>query len=76
MFRSQCGFDMNQAQWNFIDRYFGDRLVHSDTVIEPDVHGTRQFFDLLAAHSEFESTAIQTVGTKGWGGFSISLLPR
>jgi predicted O-methyltransferase YrrM len=43
---------------------------------EPDVQGMRQFFDLLAKHPEVESTAIQTVGTKGWDGFSISLVSR
>jgi predicted O-methyltransferase YrrM len=43
---------------------------------EPDVQGMRQFFDLLAAHPEVESTAIQTVGAKGWDGFSISVVSR
>jgi len=43
---------------------------------EPDVQGMRQFFDLLAEHPEVESTAIQTVGSKGWDGFSISLVSR
>ncbi|GGA11379.1 O-methyltransferase [Dyella caseinilytica] len=43
---------------------------------DPDVQGMRQFFDLLAKHAEVESTAIQTVGAKGWDGFSISLVSR
>jgi predicted O-methyltransferase YrrM len=43
---------------------------------EPDVQGMRQFFDLLAKHPEIDSTAIQTVGAKGWDGFSISLVTR
>jgi predicted O-methyltransferase YrrM len=43
---------------------------------EPDVQGMRQFFDMLAEHPEIESTAIQTVGTKGWDGFSISVVSR
>jgi predicted O-methyltransferase YrrM len=43
---------------------------------EPDVQGMREFFDLLASHPEVESTAIQTVGAKGWDGFSMSLVSR
>jgi predicted O-methyltransferase YrrM len=43
---------------------------------EPDVQGMRRFFDLLATHPQVDSTAIQTVGTKGWDGFSISLVTR
>jgi predicted O-methyltransferase YrrM len=43
---------------------------------DPDVQGMREFFELLACHPEVESTAMQTVGTKGWDGFSISIVAR
>ncbi|WP_133664859.1 hypothetical protein [Paraburkholderia sp. BL10I2N1] len=41
---------------------------------DPDIIGLRKYFDLLAAHPELSSTAMQTVGAKGWDGFSISLV--
>ncbi|RDS79303.1 O-methyltransferase [Dyella monticola] len=41
---------------------------------DPDVLGMRTFLDRLADHPDIESTAIQTVGSKGWDGFSISLV--
>ncbi|HKT30803.1 O-methyltransferase [Dyella sp.] len=44
------------------------------TNTDPDVVGIRQFMDLLAKQPGIESTAIQTVGAKGWDGFSISVV--
>jgi predicted O-methyltransferase YrrM len=41
---------------------------------DPDVVGVRAFFDMLAADRDVSSTAIQTVGSKGWDGFSISIV--
>ncbi|WP_321797759.1 O-methyltransferase [Caballeronia sp. J97] len=41
---------------------------------DPDVIGVRTFFDMLAADAHVSSTAIQTVGSKGWDGFSISIV--
>jgi len=41
---------------------------------DPDVIGVRRFFDMLAADANVSSTAIQTVGTKGWDGFSVSIV--
>ena len=39
-----------------------------------DVTGIRQYIDLVAGQSRVESTALQTVGSKGWDGFCISLV--
>jgi predicted O-methyltransferase YrrM len=41
---------------------------------EPDIIGIRTFFQMLAATPGADSTAIQTVGTKGWDGFSITIV--
>jgi predicted O-methyltransferase YrrM len=41
---------------------------------EPDVIGVREFFDMLAANPETDTTAVQTVGAKGWDGFSITIV--
>lgn len=56
-----------------------DNVVRNGTVIdagssEPDVLGTRHFFELIAAEPRLTSTAIQTVGIKGWDGLSISIV--
>jgi predicted O-methyltransferase YrrM len=41
---------------------------------EPDIIGIRSFFQMLATTPEADSTAIQTVGAKGWDGFSITIV--
>jgi predicted O-methyltransferase YrrM len=41
---------------------------------DPDVAGLHGFFRLLAANPRLDSTAIQTVGSKGWDGFSVSIV--
>ncbi|SAK78452.1 O-methyltransferase [Caballeronia ptereochthonis] len=41
---------------------------------DPDVIGVRAFFDMLASDARISSTAIQTVGSKGWDGFSLSIV--
>ncbi|SIT42301.1 O-methyltransferase family 3 [Paraburkholderia ribeironis] len=41
---------------------------------DPDVVGLHEFFRLLAANPRLDSTAIQTVGSKGWDGFSMSIV--
>jgi hypothetical protein len=38
------------------------------------VLGVRSFLELLAADSRLTTTAVQTVGSKGWDGFSISVV--
>ncbi|WP_175917547.1 O-methyltransferase [Burkholderia pyrrocinia] len=41
---------------------------------EPDVVGVRDGFARLAAEQKLTTTAVQTVGQKGWDGFSISIV--
>ncbi|HFT8006307.1 TPA: O-methyltransferase [Burkholderia cenocepacia] len=41
---------------------------------EPDVAGVRAGFARLAAEPALMTTAVQTVGQKGWDGFSISIV--
>ncbi|MCA8350615.1 O-methyltransferase [Burkholderia cepacia] len=41
---------------------------------EPDVAGVRDGFAHLAAAPHVTTTAVQTVGQKGWDGFSISIV--
>ena len=41
---------------------------------EPDVLGTRELFDLLAAEPRLDATAVQTVGGKGYDGFAVAIV--
>jgi len=57
----------------------GDNVVRNGRVADeknndPDVLGVRSFLELLAADSRLTTTAVQTVGSKGWDGFSISVV--
>ncbi|MDP5274926.1 O-methyltransferase [Chengkuizengella axinellae] len=57
----------------------GDNVVRSGNVIDEasddlGVQGTRQFIDLLSEESRIESTAIQTVGAKGYDGFVLGIV--
>jgi predicted O-methyltransferase YrrM len=56
-----------------------DNVVRNGTVAdpdqtEPDVVGTRKFFDLLSKEERLSATAIQTVGSKGYDGFAMALV--
>ncbi|TCZ73792.1 O-methyltransferase [Paenibacillus albiflavus] len=57
----------------------GDNVVRDGAVVneeskDPNVQGVRQFFDLIASEPRVSATAIQTVGSKGYDGFSIALV--
>jgi predicted O-methyltransferase YrrM len=57
----------------------GDNVVRKGRVgdldnRDPDVVGVRKFFELAASDSRLDSTAMQTVGSKGWDGFSITVV--
>lgn len=57
----------------------GDNVVRDGAVIDPEsdderVQGVRAFTDLLARTEGLFSTALQTVGQKGWDGMTISLV--
>lgn len=57
----------------------GDNVVRKGRVADPDNHdldvvGVRGYIDLLAANPHLDTTVVQTVGTKGWDGFSITVV--
>ncbi len=57
----------------------GDNVVRGGAVADaasedPNVVGVRRFMDMLATDSRLDSTALQTVGEKGWDGFSVSVV--
>ena len=56
-----------------------DNVVRKGAVIEPNhddprVQGVRRFFELVAAEPRVTTTAIQTVGCKGYDGFAVALV--
>ncbi|SFX54952.1 Predicted O-methyltransferase YrrM [Thermoactinomyces sp. DSM 45891] len=56
-----------------------DNVVREGEVIDenskdPGVEGTRELFDMIAKESRLTSTAIQTVGGKGYDGFAVILV--
>ncbi|WP_026820906.1 O-methyltransferase [Arthrobacter castelli] len=44
------------------------------TVEDEDIRGTREALELLGSHPNLDSTAIQTVGAKGWDGFALAVV--
>ncbi len=56
-----------------------DNVVRDGAVIEadspdPNIQGVRRLFEMLAAEPRVVSTAVQTVGSKGYDGFIIALV--
>jgi predicted O-methyltransferase YrrM len=56
-----------------------DNVVRDGSVIDaassnPDVQGARRLFEQLAAESRLSSTALQTVGIKGYDGFALAIV--
>jgi predicted O-methyltransferase YrrM len=43
---------------------------------DPNVQGVRRFSELLAGEPRIESTVLQTVGSKGYDGFAVSLVVK
>jgi predicted O-methyltransferase YrrM len=57
----------------------GDNVVRDGAVIDAAskdgrVQGVRRFFDMMAHEPRLSATALQTVGSKGWDGFSIAIV--
>jgi predicted O-methyltransferase YrrM len=56
-----------------------DNVIRDGKVLDPDntdprIIGTRAAYDLIGAHPRLDATALQTVGSKGWDGFSIMVV--
>jgi predicted O-methyltransferase YrrM len=55
-----------------VDNVVRDGAVVDPASLDPGVQGTRALFDLLTAEPRLSSTAIQTVGSKGYDGFAMA----
>jgi len=56
-----------------------DNVVRGGGVLDeanrdPAIQGTRALFDFLAREPRLTATAVQTVGRKGWDGFTIAVV--
>jgi predicted O-methyltransferase YrrM len=56
-----------------------DNVVREGAVINPEdpdprVQGVRRFFEMIAADSRLDATTLQTVGSKGYDGFTLILV--
>jgi len=54
------------------DNVIRDGEVIDPTSTDPNVQGVRRFFEILAADPRLSSTAVQTVGSKGYDGFALA----
>ncbi|OYY25957.1 MAG: methyltransferase [Azorhizobium sp. 35-67-15] len=56
------------------DNVIRDGAVADAASEDPRVQGVRRLFDLVAADPRLTSTAIQTVGSKGYDGFALTFV--
>lgn len=54
------------------DNVIRDGAIIDPSSSDPNVQGVRRFFELLSSDPRISSTAIQTVGSKGYDGFAIA----
>ena len=57
-----------------VDNVVRNGAVANDKNADPSVIGTRRLFDLMADNPHLSATAIQTVGSKGYDGFSLAIV--
>jgi predicted O-methyltransferase YrrM len=48
--------------------------VADERIDDPDVAGVRKYFEVASSNPRLDTTAVQTVGAKGWDGFSITVV--
>jgi predicted O-methyltransferase YrrM len=56
-----------------------DNVIRDGAVIDPDdpdprVQGVRRFFEMIAADPRIDATTLQTVGSKGYDGFTLAVV--
>ena len=57
-----------------VDNVVRDGLVADETSQDPNVLGVRRLFEAMEAQPGLVATALQTVGAKGYDGFSIAIV--
>jgi predicted O-methyltransferase YrrM len=56
------------------DNVVRDGKIADENESDSNVVGVRKFFEMMANNDKIEATAIQTVGMKGYDGFSIAIV--
>jgi predicted O-methyltransferase YrrM len=56
-----------------------DNVVRNGAIVnaedpDPAIQGTRRFFAMLAGDARIDATALQTVGSKGYDGFTLAVV--
>jgi len=64
----------NAAALIIVDNVVRDGAVIDATSEDPSIRGVRRFNEVLAADKRVSATTIQTVGSKGYDGFTIALV--
>lgn len=49
----------------------GGQVIDADSQ-DPDIIGTRELMEMISADERLTATALQTVGSKGWDGFTLA----
>ena len=57
-----------------VDNVVRDGAVVDAASADPDVVGVRRMFEMMAREPRLSATAIQTVGAKGWDGFTLAIV--
>jgi predicted O-methyltransferase YrrM len=57
-----------------VDNVVRDGLIADAASDDPAIRNTRRMFDLMAQDSRISSTALQTVGCKGYDGFAMAVV--
>src|SRR5262245_5061784 len=57
-----------------VDNVVRDGAVADAASTDPTIQGTRRMFDLMAQNRRLMSTALQTVGSKGYDGFAMAIV--
>lgn len=57
-----------------VDNVIRDGAIVNDGSDDPSIIGMRRFFDLVADEKRVSASALQTVGSKGYDGFSLALV--
>src|SRR6266516_1891310 len=64
----------NPAALIIVDNVVRDGAIIDATSEDPSIRGVRRFNEVLAADKRVSATTIQTVGSKGYDGFTIALV--
>jgi predicted O-methyltransferase YrrM len=57
-----------------VDNVIRDGKVLDEASPDPDIRGTRELYQAMAAEPRASATVIQTVGSKGYDGFAMAIV--